>query len=110
MLISNVEVFFYILDIFIFLIFNNFDKVTFDNYIFKNFIFFYSWICEIILHFAEKLLKLYVTSTNREIAFIKKTLGEFLIKRCNKCWAIIINFSSNICTIQYKIEKYRWII
>lgn len=55
MLISNVEVFFYILDIFIFLIFNNFDKVTFDNYIFKNFIFFYSWICEIILHFAEKL-------------------------------------------------------
>lgn len=42
MLISNVEIFFYILDIFIFLIFNNFDKVTFDNYIFKNFIFFYS--------------------------------------------------------------------
>lgn len=76
MLISNVEVFFCILDIFIFLIFNNFDKITFDNYIFKNFIFFYSWICEIILHFAEKLLKLYVTSTNREIAFIKKTLGE----------------------------------
>lgn len=58
MLISNVEVFFCILDIFIFLIFNNFDKVTFDNYIFKNFIFFYSWICEIILHFAEKVIKI----------------------------------------------------